>query len=79
MSRAAVIAGRTVADLILTLVAATVTVLARALAVGWRMHASPAHVLLALLLGIFVRLFRRMGGGVLGILARDRNRRRWWG
>jgi ABC-2 type transporter len=41
MSRAAFIAGRTVADLILTLIAATVTVLC-GLAVGWRIHAGPA-------------------------------------
>ena len=69
MSRAAVIAGRTVADLILTLVAATVTVLA-GFAVGWRVHASPAHVLLALLLGILFAYSAAWAGACSGILAR---------
>ena len=69
MSRAAVIIGRTVADLILTLIAATVTVLG-GLAVGWRVHAGPAHVLLALLLGILFAYSAAWAGACSGILAR---------
>jgi ABC transporter DrrB family efflux protein len=45
MSRATVLAGRTLADLAMTLVAATVTA-ASGLIVGWRIHTGPADVLL---------------------------------
>jgi len=69
MSRATVIIGRTVADLILTLIAATVTVLG-GLAVGWRIHAGPAHVLLALVLGVLFAYSAAWAGACSGILAR---------
>jgi len=69
MSRATVIIGRTVADLILTVIAATVTV-AAGLAVGWRIHASLGHVLLALLLGLLFAYSAAWAGACSGILAR---------
>jgi len=69
MSRAVVIVGRTVADLILTMIAATVTVLG-GLAVGWRVHAGPAHILLAVLLGVLFAYAAAWAGACCGILAR---------
>ena len=69
MSRATVIVGRTVADLILTLIAATVTV-AAGLAVGWRIHSTPGHVLLAVLLGLLFAYSAAWAGACSGILAR---------
>ena len=69
MSRAAVILGRTVADLLTTLLGATVTVLA-GLAVGWRVHASPASVLLALVLALMFGYSAAWAGACVGILAR---------
>jgi ABC-2 type transport system permease protein len=69
MSRAAVIAGRTVADLILTLLAATVTVLS-GLAVGWRIHTSLADVFLALALALLFAYSAAWVGACAGLVAR---------
>ena len=69
MSRAALIVGRTLADLITTLVGATVTVLT-GLAVGWRIHAGWADVLLALLLALLFGYSAAWAGACIGILAR---------
>ena len=69
MSRAAVIGGRILADLILTMVAATVTVGA-GLAVGWRIHAGPAAILLALVLALLFACSAAWAGACIGLLAR---------
>ncbi len=69
MSRAAVIVGRTLADLITTLVGATVTVVA-GLAVGWRIHAGLTDVLLALVLALLFAYSAAWAGACVGILAR---------
>ena len=69
MSRAAVIVGRTLADLITTLVGATVTVVA-GLAVGWRIHAGLADMLLALVLALLFGYSAAWAGACVGILAR---------
>jgi ABC transporter DrrB family efflux protein len=69
MSRAALIVGRTLADLITTLVGATVTVLT-GLAVGWRIHAGWADVLLALVLALLFGYSAAWAGACIGILAR---------
>ena len=69
MSRSAVIGGRTLADLILTLIAATVTVLA-GLAVGWRIHASVASILLACVLALLFAYSAAWTGACVGLIAR---------
>ena len=69
MSRAAVIVGRTLADLITTLVGATVTVVA-GLAVGWRIHAGLTDILLALVLALLFAYSAAWAGACVGILAR---------
>jgi ABC-2 type transport system permease protein len=69
MSRATVIVGRTLADLVLTLIAAAVTV-AGGLAVGWRVHTTPAHVLAAIGLGVLFAYSAAWAGACSGILAR---------
>jgi ABC-2 type transport system permease protein len=69
MSRAAVIVGRTLADLITTVLAVTVAVLG-GLAVGWRIHASPAGVGLALVLALLFGYCAAWVGACVGILAR---------
>jgi ABC-type multidrug transport system permease subunit len=69
MSRSAVIGGRTLADLILTLIAATVTVLA-GLAVGWRIHASVAGILLAFVLALLFAYSAAWTGACVGLIAR---------
>ena len=69
MSRAAVIVGRTLADLLTTLVGATVTVVT-GLAVGWRIHASLADMLLALVLALLFGYSAAWAGACVGILAR---------
>jgi ABC-2 type transport system permease protein len=69
MSRATVMVGRTFADLITTLVGATVTVLA-GLAVGWRIHADLADILLALVLALLFAYSAAWAGACVGILAR---------
>jgi ABC-2 type transport system permease protein len=68
-SRAALIIGRTLADLITTLVGATVTVLT-GLAVGWRIHVGLAGVLLALVLALLFGYSAAWAGACIGILAR---------
>jgi ABC-2 type transport system permease protein len=69
MSRAAVIVGRTLADLIATLLGATVILLA-GLAVGWRIHAGPGGVLLALVLALLFAYSAAWLGACAGLLAR---------
>ena len=69
MSRAAVIAGRTLADLVTAMLATTVTVLA-GLAVGWRVHAGPAGIALALALALLFGYAAAWVGACAGILAR---------
>ena len=69
MSRAAVLAGRTVADLVLTILAATVTA-AAGLLVGWRIHSSPADVLLAAGLALLFGYAAAWAGACVGMLAR---------
>lgn len=69
MSRAAVIVGRTLADLIATLLGATVIVLA-GLAVGWRIHADPGGMLLALVLAVLFAYSAAWVGACAGLLAR---------
>ena len=78
MSRAALIVGRTLADLITTLVGATVTVLT-GLAVGWRIHAGWADVLLALLLALLFGYPPRGPGHASAYSPGDPNRLRPWG
>ena len=69
MSRATVLAGRTLADLAMTLVAATVTA-ASGLVVGWRIHTGPADVLLALGLALLFAYAAAWAGACVGMLAR---------
>jgi ABC-2 type transport system permease protein len=70
MSRAAVIAGRTLADLITTMLATTVVVVS-GLAVGWRVHAGPAGIGLALVLALLFGFSAAWVGACAGILARS--------
>ena len=69
MSRAAVLAGRTLADLAMTLVAATVTAVS-GLAVGWRIHTGPADVLAAAGLAALFAYASAWAGACVGLLAR---------
>jgi len=69
MSRAAVIGGRTLADLVMTVVGATVTVVG-GLAVGWRIHAGLTGVLLALMLALLFAYSAAWAGACVGLLAR---------
>lgn len=69
MSRATVLAGRTLADVALTLVAATVTVIA-GLIVGWRIHTGPADVLLAVGLALLFAYASAWAGACVGLIAR---------
>jgi ABC transporter DrrB family efflux protein len=69
MSRSAVIGGRTLADLILTLIATTVTV-AAGLAVGWRVHAGLADILLAFLLALLFAYSAAWIGACVGLIVR---------
>ena len=69
MSRAAVIGGRTLADLILTLIATAVTVLA-GLAVGWRVHADPGDILLVAVLALLFAYSAAWTGACVGLIAR---------
>ena len=69
MSRAAVLAGRTLADLAMTLVAAAITA-ASGLLVGWRIHRGPADVLLALGLALLFAYAAAWAGACVGMLAR---------
>jgi ABC-2 type transport system permease protein len=69
MSRAAVIAGRTLADLITTVLAAAVAAIG-GLAVGWRVHAGPAAIGLAVVLALLFGYAAAWVGACAGILAR---------
>ena len=69
MSRAAVIGGRTLADLILTLIATAVTVVA-GLAVGWRIHAKPGDILLVAVLALLFAYSAAWTGACVGLIAR---------
>lgn len=69
MSRVAVLAGRTVADLAMTAVAALVTALA-GLLVGWRVHTGPAGVALAIGLAGSFGYAAAWAGACIGLLAR---------
>jgi ABC transporter DrrB family efflux protein len=69
MSRSAVIGGRTLADVILTLIAATVTV-AAGLAVGWRVHTGLADILLAFLLALLFAYSAAWIGACVGLIVR---------
>ena len=69
MSRATVLAGRTLADLAMTLVAVSVTV-ASGLVVGWRIHTGPADVLAAAGLATLFAYASAWAGACIGLLAR---------
>ncbi len=69
MSRAAVLAGRTLADLVMTMIAATVTA-ASGLLVGWRIHTGVADALLALGLCLLFSYAAAWAGACVGLLAR---------
>ncbi len=69
MSRATVLAGRTLADLSLTAVAGAVTV-AAGLAVGWRVHAGALDALAALGLALLFAYAAAWAGACIGLLAR---------
>jgi ABC-2 type transport system permease protein len=69
MSRASVLAGRTLADLTLTVIAGVVTVLT-GLAVGWRIHAGPVPELEAAALALLFAYAAAWAGACVGLLAR---------
>jgi ABC-2 type transport system permease protein len=69
MNRATVLAGRTLADLVMTVIAAVVTA-AAGLAVGWRIHAETGPVLLAAALALLFAYAAAWTGAVVGLLAR---------
>jgi ABC transporter DrrB family efflux protein len=69
MSRATVLAGRTLADLVMTLVAATVTAVS-GLIVGWRIHTGPADTLLAIGLAALFAYASAWAGACVGMVAR---------
>jgi len=69
MSRAAVIIGRTLADLVTTVIAAAVAVIA-GLAVGWRVHGTPAGLALAAGLALLFGFCAAWAGACVGLLAR---------
>jgi ABC-2 type transport system permease protein len=70
MSRAAVLAGRTLADLALTIVAAAVTA-GTGLLLGWRIHTGPADTIAALGLALLFAYAASWGGACVGMLARS--------
>jgi ABC-2 type transport system permease protein len=69
MSRAAVLAGRTLADLTLSIVAVAVTA-AGGLLAGWRVHTGPASVLLAAGLALLFGYAAAWAGCCVGLVAR---------
>jgi ABC-2 type transport system permease protein len=69
MSRAAVIVGRTLADLVTTVLAAVVTV-GTGLAVGWRVHGSPAGTAAAAGLALLFGYCAAWAGACVGMVAR---------
>jgi ABC-2 type transport system permease protein len=70
MSRAAVLAGRTLADL-LTQVIGVLVVSGMGLAIGWRVHAGPGHVLAAFGLALLFGYSFTWLGACLGMLLRS--------
>jgi ABC-2 type transport system permease protein len=70
MSRAAVLAGRTIADL-LTQVIGLIVVVAVGLAIGWRVHTGPADVLAGLGLALFMGYAFTWMGACLGMCLRS--------
>ncbi|HEY3957425.1 MAG TPA: ABC transporter permease [Streptosporangiaceae bacterium] len=70
MSRAAVLAGRTIADL-LTQVIGLVVVVAVGLAIGWRVHTGPADVAAALGLALLLGYAFTWMGACLGMFLRS--------
>lgn len=69
MSRASVLAGRTLADLVMTLIATAVTA-ASGLIVGWRIHTGIGAALLALGLALLFACAAGWAGACVGMLAR---------
>lgn len=69
MSRVAFITGRTLADLVTTVLAAVVTA-ATGLAVGWRVHGSPAGLAAAAGLALLFGYGAAWTGACVGMLAR---------
>ncbi|HVT68754.1 MAG TPA: ATP-binding cassette domain-containing protein [Trebonia sp.] len=69
MNRAMVLAGRTLADLVMTVIAAVVTT-AGGLIVGWRVHAGPADTLLAIGLALLFAYAAAWTGACVGLFAR---------
>jgi ABC-type multidrug transport system permease subunit len=69
MSRSAVIAGRTLADLVPTVLAAAVAA-GTGLAVGWRVHGSPAGIAGAAGLALLFGYSAAWAGACIGLLAR---------
>jgi len=70
MSRAAVLAGRTLADL-LTQVIGLVVVVAMGLVIGWRVHTGPGDVALALALSLLLAYAFTWVGACLGMAMRN--------
>ena len=70
MSRAAVLAGRTIADL-LTQVIGLIVVVAVGLAIGWRVHTGPADVAAALALALLMGYAFTWLGACLGMFLRS--------
>jgi ABC-2 type transport system permease protein len=70
MSRAGVLAGRTLADL-LTQVIGVLVVTAAGLAIGWRVHTGPADVLAAFGLALLFGYALSWAGAYLGMLLRS--------
>jgi ABC-2 type transport system permease protein len=70
MSRAAVLAGRTLADL-LTQVLGIVVLIGTGLAIGWRVHNGPADALLAVLLSLLFAFAMTWAGACAGMLLRS--------
>ena len=70
MSRAAVLAGRTIADL-LTQVIGLIVVVAVGLAIGWRVHTGPGDVLAALGLALLMGYAFTWMGACLGMVLRS--------
>jgi ABC-2 type transport system permease protein len=69
MSRVAFIAGRTLADLVTTVLAAVVAA-GTGLAVGWRVHGSPAGIAGAVALALLFGYCAAWAGACVGMLAR---------
>ncbi|HEY3881739.1 MAG TPA: ABC transporter permease [Trebonia sp.] len=69
MSRAAVIVGRTLADLVTTVIASVVTA-GTGLAVGWRAHGTPEGIVAAAALALLFGYCAAWAGACVGILAR---------